>query len=273
MKISALPAAGPIDGTEEIPGRVSAGTVKILSQAIANLFKGTKGASIASAATVDLGAATGNTLHITGNTGPITSFGTAADGVERTLIFDSTPTITHDPATLICLTGANIVAAAGDTARVVSEGAGAWRMLSYSRKSGAPLVAGGVSSVNGASGAVTLALPCDIIVALGDETTAITTGTALVTIRAPRAMTLSAVKASLSTASSSGLPQFDVKKNGTTIFSTKPTIDVSEKTTATAATASVLSTTAIAADDELTFDIVTAGTGAKGAKITLVANG
>lgn len=129
-----------------------------------------------------------------------------------------------------------------------------------------------VTSVNGNSGpVVTLALPSDIIVALGDETTAITTGTAKVTIRAPRAMTLSKVKVSLSTASSSGLPQFDVKKNGVSIFSTKPTIDATEKTTETAATPAVLSTTAIAADDELTFDIVAAGTGAAGAKITLVA--
>jgi hypothetical protein len=52
---------------------------------------------------------------------------------------------------------------------------------------------------------------------------------------------------------------------------TNTRIDVSEKTTETAATAAVLSTTAIAADDELTFDIVAAGTGATGAKITLVA--
>lgn len=130
---------------------------------------------------------------------------------------------------------------------------------------------GAVTSVNGMAGVVTLTLPSDIIVALGDETTALTTGTAKVTIRAPRAMTLSKVKASLTTASSSGLPQFDVKKNGTTIFSTKPTIDATEKTTETAATPAVLSTTAIAADDELTFDVVTAGTGAAGAKITLVA--
>lgn len=127
--------------------------------------------------------------------------------------------------------------------------------------------AGTSTSLRGAAGAAI----ADIIVSLGDETTTLTTGVAKVTIRAPRAMTLSAVKASLNTASSSGLPQFDVKKNGTTIFTTKPTIDVSEKTTATAATPSVLATTAIAADDELTFDIVTAGTGATGAKITLVA--
>jgi hypothetical protein len=128
-----------------------------------------------------------------------------------------------------------------------------------------------VTSVNGQLGAVVLALPSDIIVALGDETTAIATGTAKVTVRAPRAMTLSKIKASLSTASTSGIPEFDVKKNGTSLFSTRVTIDANEKTSETAATAAALASTSIAADDELTFDIVTAGTGAKGAKITLVA--
>lgn len=124
----------------------------------------------------------------------------------------------------------------------------------------------GTSSSGGASSTI----PNDFIVALGDETTALTTGVK-VTLRAPRAMSLTKVKASLTTASTSGLPQFDVKKNGTSIFTTKPTIDVSEKTTETAATPAALSTTAIAADDELTFEIVAAGTGATGAKITLVA--
>lgn len=112
--------------------------------------------------------------------------------------------------------------------------------------------------------------PYDWIIALGDETTAITTGTAKVTIRAPRAITLTKVKASLTTASSSGNPVFDVKKNGTSIFSTTLSIDATETTSETAATPAVLSTTSIAADDVLTFDISTAGTGAAGAKITLV---
>lgn len=111
--------------------------------------------------------------------------------------------------------------------------------------------------------------PVDLIVALGDETTAITTGAAKVTIRAPRAITLSKIKASLSTAGS-GSSAFDVNKNGVSLFSTPLTIDASEKTSETAATAAVLATTAIAADDEITFDIDTAGASAAGAKITLV---
>lgn len=109
-----------------------------------------------------------------------------------------------------------------------------------------------------------------IMVAVSDEASSLTTGTAKVTLRMPYAFTLTAVKGSLSVASTSGLPEFDIKKNGTTIFSTRPTLDANEKTTATAATPSVLSTTTFAADDELTFDIVTAGTGAKGLKAYLI---
>jgi hypothetical protein len=61
-----------------------------------------------------------------------------------------------------------------------------------------------------------------------------------------------------------------VKKNGTTVFSTTVTIDATEKTSKTAATAAVLSTTALADDDELTFIVSTAGTGAAGAKVTIL---
>ena len=107
-------------------------------------------------------------------------------------------------------------------------------------------------------------------VALSDETTAITTGTGKITFRAPHAMTLNQLpRASLSTASSSGNPAVNIKKNGTTIFSTTLTIDANEKTSVTAATPAVLSTTTFADDDEITMDIDTAGTGATGLKVTL----
>ena len=75
--------------------------------------------------------------------------------------------------------------------------------------------------------------------------------------------------ASLSTASSSCTPAVNIQKNGTTIFSTTLTIDANEKTSVTAATTAVLSTTTFADDDEITMDIDTAGTGAKGLKVTL----
>ena len=107
-------------------------------------------------------------------------------------------------------------------------------------------------------------------IALSDETTAITTGLAKVTFRIPYAMTLYQLpRASLATASTSGIPEVDINKNGTTIFSTRLTIDANEKTSVTAATPAVLSTTTFADDDEVTFDIDVAGTGAKGLKVTL----
>ena len=109
-----------------------------------------------------------------------------------------------------------------------------------------------------------------LIVAVGDETTAITTGTGKVTFRMPYAFKLTAVRASLTTASSSGLPAFNVKRNGASIFSTTLTINQSAKTSVGATTPAVLSTTDLSDDDEMTIDIDTAGTGAAGPKLYFI---
>lgn len=110
------------------------------------------------------------------------------------------------------------------------------------------------------------------IVACSDETTALTTGTAKITFRMPYAFTLTAVRASLSTAQSSGsILTVDINEGGTTILSTKLTIDNTEKTSTTAATAAVISDTALADDAEITVDIDQVGDGtAKGLKIALI---
>ena len=107
--------------------------------------------------------------------------------------------------------------------------------------------------------------------ALSDETTTITTGLKL-TDRMPYAFNVTGVKASLTTASSSGVVTLNVKKNGTSIFTTKVTIDANEETSVTAATPSVLTSNplAFADDDEITFEIDTAGTGATGLKVKLL---
>jgi hypothetical protein len=89
-------------------------------------------------------------------------------------------------------------------------------------------------------------------------------------MRMPYAMTLTAVRASLATVSSSGVVTVDINEGGTTVLSTKLTIDASEKTSTTAATAAVISDSALADDAEITFDIDTAGTGAKGLKVWLI---
>jgi hypothetical protein len=114
--------------------------------------------------------------------------------------------------------------------------------------------------------------PAVIIIALGDETTAATTGAAKVTFRMPYAMTLTAVRASCTTAPTGAAAQIDINEGGATILSTKLTIDVSEKTSTTAATPAVISDTTLADDAEITIDIDTVGSTVAGAgyKVALI---
>lgn len=109
-----------------------------------------------------------------------------------------------------------------------------------------------------------------LTVAVSDETTDLTTGDAKITFRAPQAMALTGVRASLSTVSSSGAVTVDIEEGGSTIFSTLLTIDASEKTSVSAAAPAVLSDTSIADDAEITINIDGAGTGAKGLKVTFL---
>jgi hypothetical protein len=104
----------------------------------------------------------------------------------------------------------------------------------------------------------------DLYLPVGDMTTDITTGTAKLTLRVQRAMTITGVRASLAAGSTSGVVTFDINKNGATILSTKLTIDANETTSATAAAAAVVSDTALAAGDVITIDIDTAGVDAAG---------
>jgi len=112
--------------------------------------------------------------------------------------------------------------------------------------------------------------PVVLAVAVSDETTAITTGNAKVTFRMPFAMTVTAVRASLSAASTSGTPTFDINEGGSSILGTKLSIDANEKTSTTAASAATITDSALADDAEITIDIDTAGTGAKGAKVYII---
>lgn len=109
------------------------------------------------------------------------------------------------------------------------------------------------------------------VVAASDETTNLSTGTAKATFRIPYAFTLTAVRASLSTASSSGLVVVDITKNGASIMGTnKLSIDATERTSVTAATPPNLIDTNLTDDAEISVNITSAGTGAKGLKISLI---
>ena len=104
-----------------------------------------------------------------------------------------------------------------------------------------------------------------IAIACGDETTALTTGAAKVTFRMPYAFTLSAVRASVTTAPTGAVLTVDINEAGASILSTPLTIDAGEKTSTTAATPAVISDTALADDAEITIDIDQVGSTDAGA--------
>lgn len=119
------------------------------------------------------------------------------------------------------------------------------------------------------AGAVVWAAPAAAIqclpIACSDETTLLTAGAAKVTFRMPYAMTLTAVRASVTTAPTGSALTADVNKGGASILSTKLTIDAGEKSSVTAAAHAVISDSALADDSEITIDIDGIGSTVAGA--------
>ena len=115
-------------------------------------------------------------------------------------------------------------------------------------------------------------LPFNLTAAASDETTPITTGNTKTTFRMPCGVTLTTVRASLTTAQSSGSTfTVDINQNGSSVLSTKLTIDNTEKTSTTAAIPAVISTTSLTDDSEITIDVDLVGSGtATGLKVTLI---
>lgn len=109
---------------------------------------------------------------------------------------------------------------------------------------------------NGSAGGAETIPGCVEVV---DEYSIITTGLKR-TFRTTGSGELTEVRASLTTAQTSGsIITIDVKKNGTTIFTVKVTIDNGETTSVSAATPSSLSTTTYADNDEFTIIVDVVG--------------
>ena len=110
------------------------------------------------------------------------------------------------------------------------------------------------------------------VISCSDESTLLTPDTAVASFRMPYAFTLTAVRASVNTAPTGSVLTVDINEGGSTILSTKLTIDASEKTSTSAATAAVISDTALADDAEITIDIDGVGStvAGKGLKVTLI---
>jgi hypothetical protein len=99
----------------------------------------TKGSDVSSATALTLGK-DGNFFDVTGTT-TITSIGTQGIGSHVTLQFDGVLTFTHHSTDLILPGAANITTAAGDIAVMYEYASGDWRCVSYSKASGAAVVA------------------------------------------------------------------------------------------------------------------------------------
>lgn len=113
--------------------------------------------------------------------------------------------------------------------------------------------------------------PYDLLVSVGDETSNLSAGTNKITFRAPRAFTLSSVRANVTEAPTGSTLICDINVNGTSILSTKLSIDATEKTSTTAASQAVLTTSTISDDVEFTIDIDQVGSAlpGKGLKVLL----
>lgn len=111
-----------------------------------------------------------------------------------------------------------------------------------------------------------------IIIACSDEVSSLSTGTAKVTFRMPFAFTVTDVRASVTTAPVGSTIVVDINESGSSILSTKLSIDAGEKTSTTAATAAVISDASLADDAEITIDIdqVGSSTAGRGLKVTLL---
>jgi len=108
--------------------------------------------------------------------------------------------------------------------------------------------------------------------ACSDEITALSVGTGKLTFRMPCAFKVTEVRASLTTAQTSGsIFTVDINESGVSILSTKLTIDNGERTSKTAATPAVISDSTISDDAEMTVDIDQVGDGtAIGLKVKLI---
>lgn len=124
--------------TLAVSGSSTLGATSLASATLSGPLNEAKGTDIASAATVNIGAATANYINITGTT-TITAFDTIQAGTRRLVRFTGSLLLTNN-ANIIIPGGSNYTTAAGDVFEFVSEGGGVWRVSDYALASGYSLV-------------------------------------------------------------------------------------------------------------------------------------
>jgi len=124
-------------GTDSTPATVLAalGGLAKAGGVMTGLLTLAKGANIASASTVNLSTATGNTVTITGTTG--ISAWTMTSGQVMDVIFAAALILTHHATNNNLPGGVNITTAAGDRARIYYDGTTVY--VTFAKASGAPV--------------------------------------------------------------------------------------------------------------------------------------
>lgn len=95
-------------------------------------------ASLPAAPTATLASQASSNIRVTGSGVTITSFGSASDGVTKTLLFDAGITLKHQDGSIRLFGAADIVTQAGDIAVFKCVAPSTWLCADYSRRAGAP---------------------------------------------------------------------------------------------------------------------------------------
>jgi len=267
QKVSQLTAASALTGVEQVYAVQSSASRRTTTQDIANLAPATDLTYTAS--TRVLASSTGTDATLPVATASLAGLLSAAD--KSTIDGLSTVATTGAYADLSGKPTLGTAAAESSTAFAASGAItsssltmATARLLGRATASTGAIeeisLAGGLAFSSGA-----LTVPVEIGLACSDETSALTTGTSKVTFRLPYAMTLTAVRASVTTAPTGSTLVVDINEAGVSILSTKLSIDATEKTSTTAATAAVISDSALADDAEISIDIDQIGSTVAGA--------
>lgn len=265
--VTSVDVAGGTTGLSTSGGPIT-GTGTITLTGTLDLDNGGTGATTAAGAATALGLGTSDSPQFTG-----VNIGHASD---TTLARASAGNLTVEGNALYRAGGTDVALADGGTGASLAD-PNADRIAFWDDSAGAvtwlaPTTGLTITATDISVDATAVKPTESLIVAASDEATAIAAGVSKVTFRMPYAFTVTEVRASLNTAQASGsIFTVDINEGGTSIISTKITIDNTEKTSTTAAAAPVISDSSLADDAEMTVDVDQVGTsGAKGLKVVLI---
>jgi hypothetical protein len=135
-----------------------------------------------------------------------------------------------------------------------------------------PVIGDGVAGAGAFSSYLTQDVET-IICSVTSESETLSTGTGKITWQMPYAMTLTAVRASVKTAGTGSTIIVDLNEGGSSVLSTKVTIDAGETSSKTAAIPPVISDSDLADDGLMTIDIDQVGSGTAGVGLKLYLTG